>query len=107
MALSVTKLKILVHSSPQICILGVFPQLVGKMVSEINYDHYDYDDDDEKAVPPVQTVCERGALFLRALNSQRLLLMIMMVMMMTIMQRTRMLAMNSKSNQLTIWQSLL
>ena len=25
--------------SPQICILGVFPQLVGKMVSEINFDH--------------------------------------------------------------------
>ena len=69
----------------------------------------DDDDDDEKAVPPVQTVCERGALFLRALNSQRLLLMIMMVMvmMMTIMQRTRMTAMISKSNQLTIRQSLL
>ena len=72
-----------------------------------NHGDDDDDDDDEKAVPPVQTVCERGALFLRALNSQRLLLMIMMLMMMTIMQRTRMIAMISKSNQLTIRQSLL
>ena len=79
----------------------------GKDDDDGDYDHDDDADDDEKAVPPVQTVCERGALFLRALNSQRLLLMIMMVMMMTIMLRTRMLAMNSKSNQLTIWQSLL
>ena len=46
----------------------------GKDEDDGDYD----DDDDEKAVPPVQTVCERGALFLRALNSQRLLLMIMM-----------------------------
>ena len=75
----------------------------GKDEDDGDYD----DDDDEKAVPPVQTVCERGALFLRALNSQRLLLMIMMVMMMTIMLRTRMMAMIPKSNQLTIWQSLL
>ena len=75
----------------------------GKDEDDGGYD----DDDDEKAVPPVQTVCERGALFLRALNSQRLLLMIMMVMMMRIMLRTRMMAMISKSNQLTIWQSLL
>ena len=64
----------------------------GKDEDDGDYD----DDDDEKAVPPVQTVCERGALFLRALNSQRLLLMIMMVMMMTIMPRTRMMAIISK-----------
>ena len=64
----------------------------GKDEDDGDYD----DDDDEKAVPPVQTVCERGALFLRALNSQRLLLMIMMVMMMTIMLRTRMMAIISK-----------
>ena len=64
----------------------------GKDEDDGDYD----DDDDEKAVPPVQTVCERGALFLRALNSQRLLLMIMMVMMMTIMLKTRMMAIISK-----------
>ena len=35
----IENLTTLFKCSPQICILGVFPVLVGKMVSEINFDH--------------------------------------------------------------------